>query len=318
MTNIFWPIKIRSKEWGHSHLPTRDRYRWLVFRLACPTVGRMIPNCAQSNYLMLVFFKTKFWAFEMQMQSRRNDKSQRKRNEWMKEGRKEAKPVWNPCSRDFPTSFWSGFRFGALITGVPVFPSFFPFSFRSANGRTPHPFTPPPLVNVEKTWESKPRAKFFFFFSKNKPKKKVVFSQFRLLYNNNFNGFDDISFLFYFKFEIFLWLGVGGNKTGLGFVFRQMITQSSTMKPSSNYNNNNRKGYFRKWTRTLGRHRRLTGVLFLLLLHFFPPRKRNIEIIYDGYSQPGPQRNVPHHTTIRHTKICRGKKRRGNEEKDVI
>lgn len=137
MTNIFWPIKIRSKEWGHSHLPTRDRYRWLVFRLACPTVGRMIPNCAQSNYLMLVFFKTKFWAFEMQMQSRRNDKSQRKRNEWRKEGRKEAKPVWNPCSRDFPTSFWSGFRFGALITGVPVFPSFFPFSFRSANGRTP-------------------------------------------------------------------------------------------------------------------------------------------------------------------------------------
>ncbi len=193
----------------------------------------------------------------MQMQSRRNDKSQRKRNEWRKEGRKEAKPVWNPCSRDFPTSFWSGFRFGALITGVPVFPSFFPFSFRSANGRTP----PPPiplhllLLSMLKKPGNQNRAQNFFFQKINQ-KKKVVFSQFRLLYNNNFNGFDDISFSFFILNQIFLWLGVRENKTGLGFVFRQMITQSSTMKPSSNYNNNNRKGYFRKWTRTLGRHRR--------------------------------------------------------------
>jgi hypothetical protein len=84
------------------------------------------------------------------------------------------------------------------------------------------------------------------FFQKINQKKKVVFSQFRLLYNNNFNGFDDISFSFFILNQIFLWLGVRENKTGLGFVFRQMITQSSTMKPSSNYNNNNRKGYFRK------------------------------------------------------------------------
>ncbi len=162
----------------------------------------------------------------------------------MKEGRKQ-----NQCGiravEIFPRVFDPG---SALALSSPVSQYFLPFSlFPSAQptDEPPHPFTPPPLVNVEKTWESKPRAKFFF--SKNKPKKKVVFSQFRLLYNNNFNGFDDISFLFfYFKSKIFLWLGVRENKTGLGFVFRQMITQSSTMKLSSNYNNNNRKGYFRK------------------------------------------------------------------------
>jgi hypothetical protein len=145
-----------------------------------------------------------------------------------------------------------------LALSSPVSQYFLPFSlFPSAlpTDEPPHPFTPPPLVNVEKTWESKPRAKFFF--SKNKPKKKsslfpvpvVVQQQFQWLRWHFF-------FFFYFKSKIFLWLGVRENKTGLGFVFRQMITQSSTMKPSSNYNNNNRKGYFRKWTRTLGRHRR--------------------------------------------------------------
>lgn len=197
MTNIFWPIKIRSKEWGHSHLPTRDRYRWLVFRLACPTVGRMIPNCAQSNYLMLVFFKTKFWAFEMQMQSRRNDKSQRKRNEGRKEGRKQ-----NQCGiravEIFPRVFDPGSAL-ALTSHhrCPSISFLFPFFLPLCQRTNP----PIPLHLLLLSMLKKPgnqnRAQNSFFQKINQ-KKKVVFSQFRLLYNNNFNGFDDISFLFLF------------------------------------------------------------------------------------------------------------------------
>lgn len=193
MTNIFWPIKIRSKEWGHSHLPTRDRYRWLVFRLACPTVGRMIPNCAQSNYLMLVFFKTKFWAFEMQMQSRRNDKSQRKRNEWRKEGSKTSvESVQSRFSHEFliRVPLWRSHHRCPSISFL--FPFFLPLCQRTNPPIPLHLL----LLSMLKKPGNQNRAQNSFFQKINQ-KKKVVFSQFRLLYNNNFNGFDDISFSFF-------------------------------------------------------------------------------------------------------------------------